>query len=101
MRNTLGYIIKAVSDVRSLFILSALASMFLLSPPIANGQQWHGFQPTTTGRPYVLGTTPVPNAGLRAYNESLMTGPAWWKNRRQPRYENPTVLNNPWGSNQQ
>lgn len=101
MKKSVGYIIKAVSDVRSLFILSALSLMFLLSPPIANAQHT-GFQPPSTGRPYVLGTTPVPNAGLRAYNESLMTGPAWWKNRRQPRYENPSVLNNPyWGSNQQ
>lgn len=92
-----GYIIKTASGLRTLFILAAFSILLLVVPPMASAT----FQQPSTNAPYRLGTAPVPNAGIRAYNESLMTGPAWWKNRRQPRYENPTPLNNPyWGPNQ-
>ena len=97
MKNAWEYITKADAGIRSLFILAAFSILLLVVPPMASAT----FNRPSTAAPYVLGAAPVPNAGLRAYNESLMTGPAWWKNRRQPRYENPTILNNPyWGPNQ-
>jgi hypothetical protein len=97
MKNTYSYIINAALGVRTLFILAAFSILLLVVPPMASAT----FQWPSTAAPYRLGAAPVPNAGLRAHNESIMTGPDWWRKTRQPRYQNPTILHNPyWDPNQ-